>query len=113
MKEDKMDGKCCRYSEEGKNSVFVGKLGGRRPLGRPMYGWEDNIKMNLNEVALDIVDWISLAQDMDKCHNFCAHGNKHLRHKIQMSQLVKELLASPERLLVIQSVMKSDNHIVS
>jgi len=31
--------------------VLVGKPGGKRPLGRPRYRWEDNIKMDLQEVG--------------------------------------------------------------
>ena len=45
--------------------VLVGKPGGKRPLGRPRRGWEDNIKMALLEVCGG-VDWIELAQDRDR-----------------------------------------------
>jgi hypothetical protein len=38
---------------------------GKRPLGRPSRTWEDNIKMNLQEVGCDGMDWIELAQDRD------------------------------------------------
>jgi hypothetical protein len=38
---------------------------GKRPLGRPRHRWEDNIKMDLQEVGCGGVDWIELAQDMD------------------------------------------------
>ena len=34
----------------GANRVFVGKLEGKRPLGRPRHKWEDNIKIDLQEV---------------------------------------------------------------
>ena len=44
----------------------MGKLEGRRPLGRPRHRWEDNIKMDLQEVGCGGVDWIELAQDMDR-----------------------------------------------
>jgi hypothetical protein len=43
----------------------VGKPEGRRPLGRPRHRWEDNIKMDLQEVGWG-VDWIELAQDRDR-----------------------------------------------
>ena len=43
--------------------VLVGKPEGKRPLGRPRRGWEDNIKMDLQEVGCGGVDWIKLAQD--------------------------------------------------
>ena len=46
--------------------VLVGKPEGRRPLGRPRRRWEYNIKMDLQEVGSGGVDWIELAQDMDR-----------------------------------------------
>ena len=39
---------------------------GKRPLGRPRRRWEDNIKMDLQEVGFGDVDWIELAQDRDR-----------------------------------------------
>jgi hypothetical protein len=39
---------------------------GRRPLGRPRRRWEDNIKMDLQEVGWEGVDWIYMAQDRDR-----------------------------------------------
>ncbi|KAJ4443827.1 hypothetical protein ANN_05613 [Periplaneta americana] len=41
--------------------VLVGRLEGKRPLGRPRRRWEDNIKMDLREVGYDNRDWINLA----------------------------------------------------
>jgi hypothetical protein len=38
--------------------VLVGKLEGERPLGRPRRRWEDNIKMDLQEVGCGGMDWI-------------------------------------------------------
>jgi hypothetical protein len=43
--------------------LLVGKPEGKRPLGRPRHRWIDNIKMDLLEVGLSVVDWIGLAQD--------------------------------------------------
>jgi hypothetical protein len=43
----------------------VGRPKGRRPLGRPRRRWEDNIKMDLQEVGWGM-DWIKLAQDRDR-----------------------------------------------
>jgi hypothetical protein len=37
-----------------------------RPLGRPRRRWEDNIRMDLQEVGCGCVDWIGLAQDRDR-----------------------------------------------
>jgi len=46
--------------------VLVGKHEGKRPLGRPRRKWEDNIKMDLQEVGCGGMDWIELAQDRDR-----------------------------------------------
>jgi hypothetical protein len=43
--------------------LLVGKPEGKRPLGRPRRRWIDNIKMELSEIGLSVVDWIGLAQD--------------------------------------------------
>jgi len=46
--------------------VLVGKPEKKRPLGRPRHRWEDNIKMDLQEVGCGGMDWIELAQDRDR-----------------------------------------------
>jgi len=46
--------------------VLVEKLEGKRPLGRPRRRWEVNIKMNLQEVGCEGMDWIDPAQDRDR-----------------------------------------------
>jgi hypothetical protein len=43
--------------------IIVKRQEGKRPLGRPRRRWIDNIKMDLLEVGLNVVDWIGLAQD--------------------------------------------------
>jgi hypothetical protein len=43
--------------------LLAGKPEGKRPLGRPRRRWIDNIKMDLLEIGLSVVDWIGLAQD--------------------------------------------------
>jgi hypothetical protein len=43
--------------------VLVGRPEGKRPLGRPTYKWENNIKMGLRETGIDKANWIRLAQD--------------------------------------------------
>ena len=46
--------------------VLVGKPEGNGQLGRPKRRWEDNIKMDLQEVGCGCMDWIDLAQDRDR-----------------------------------------------
>jgi hypothetical protein len=46
--------------------VFVGNPEGKRSLGRHTRRWEDNIKMDLEEVEGDGRDWMERAQDMDR-----------------------------------------------
>jgi hypothetical protein len=43
--------------------LLVGKPEGKRPLGRPKRRWIGNIKMDLLEIGMSVVDWIGLAQD--------------------------------------------------
>jgi len=43
--------------------VLVGKIERRRPLGRSRRRWEDNIKMDLQEMGCGSMDWMDLAQD--------------------------------------------------
>ena len=44
----------------------MGKPEGKRPLVRPRRRWEDNIKLDLQEVGCRGLDWIELAQDRDR-----------------------------------------------
>jgi len=46
--------------------VLVGKPEGRRPLGRPRRRWMDDIRLDLQEVGCEYMDWIGLAQDRDR-----------------------------------------------
>ena len=46
--------------------VLVRKPEGKRPLGRPRYRWEDNIKMDLQEVGGSCGDWMELVEDRDR-----------------------------------------------
>ena len=50
----------------GVHRVPVGKPEGKGPMGRPRRRWEDNIKMDLQEVGRGCEDWIELAQDRDR-----------------------------------------------
>jgi hypothetical protein len=49
----------------GAYNILVGRPKGRRQLGRPRRGWEDNIKMDLREIRFGDVDGINLARDKD------------------------------------------------
>ena len=46
--------------------VVVGQPEEKRPLGRPGHRWEENIKMDLQEVGCRGMDWIGVAQDRDR-----------------------------------------------
>jgi hypothetical protein len=46
--------------------VLIGKPEGKRPLGRPMRRWEDNIKADLQQVGCGGMDWVDLAKDRDR-----------------------------------------------
>ena len=50
----------------GVHRVLVGKPDGKRPLGRPRRRWDDNIKMDLQEMGGGCGDWLELAQDRDR-----------------------------------------------
>jgi hypothetical protein len=50
----------------GMYRVLVGKPEGKGPLGRPRCRWEDNIKIDLQEVGCEGMDCIELAQDRDR-----------------------------------------------
>jgi hypothetical protein len=63
----KWAGHVARMGEErGVHRVLVGKPEGKRPLGRPRRRWEDNIKMDVQEVGGGLGDWMELAQDRDR-----------------------------------------------
>ena len=53
--------------EEGRSTlkVLTGKLRGKRPLGRPRLRWEDNIRMDLEEIGINAGNWVDSAQDRD------------------------------------------------
>ena len=60
-------GRVARMGEErGVYRVLMGKLEGKRPLGRHRCRWVDNIRMDLQEVGCGYMDWIGRAQDRDR-----------------------------------------------
>ena len=50
----------------GVHRVLVGKPEEKRPLGRPRHRWEENIKMDLQEVRCGYMDWMEVAQERDR-----------------------------------------------
>jgi hypothetical protein len=46
--------------------VLVGKSDGKRPLGRPRFRWEDNIKMDIQKVEYRSMYWIEMVQDRER-----------------------------------------------
>jgi hypothetical protein len=66
-KEMRWAGNVARMGDKrGSCRVLVERPLGRRPFGCPRHGWEDNIKVDLQEVGWGGMDWIDLAQDRDR-----------------------------------------------
>jgi hypothetical protein len=55
----------CMRERRSVYRVSVGKPEGKRPIGSPRCRWEDNIKMDLQEVGWGYLDWVELAQERD------------------------------------------------
>ena len=53
--------------EEGRSAfkILTGKPTGKRPLGRPRHRWEDNFRMDLEEIGVNAGNWVVSAQDRD------------------------------------------------
>ena len=53
--------------EEGRSAfkILTGKPTGKRPLGKPKRRWEDNIRMDLEEICINAGIWVDSAQDRD------------------------------------------------
>ena len=51
--------------EEGRSAfkILTGKPTGKRPLGRSRLRWEDNIRMDLEEICINAGNWVDSAQD--------------------------------------------------
>jgi hypothetical protein len=58
-------GHVVRLGEKRGLQGFGGETEGKKPLTRPRRRWEDNIKIDLQEVGCRVMDWIELAQDRD------------------------------------------------
>ena len=77
----------------GKNKgvyrVLVGRPEGKRQLGKPRRRWEDNIKIDLQEVEWKCVDWIGLAQDRDRWRTLLS-----ARMNLVVPKIARNLLTS-------------------
>ena len=60
-------GRACTRTEEGRNyfKISTSKSTGKIPLGRPRHRWEDNIRMDRNEMGIKTRNWVDLTQDRD------------------------------------------------
>jgi hypothetical protein len=56
----------CEKGEVYANRDVVEKLERKKPFGKPGRRWKNNIKINFKDIYWEDVDWINLAQDMDK-----------------------------------------------
>ena len=71
IEKNEMGGACSTYGDRrGVYRVLVGKPGGTRPLGRPRFRWEGNIKMDLQKVGCGDMEWMELAQYMNRWRAF-------------------------------------------
>ena len=64
--QEEPDGRGIQHVWRGEEVNLVGRPEGRRPLGRPKRGWEDNIKMDLQEMEWGGMDCSDLVQDRDR-----------------------------------------------
>ena len=53
--------------EKGRSAfkILIGKPTGKRPLGRPRRRWEDNIRMYLEGIGINVGNWVDSAQDIN------------------------------------------------
>jgi hypothetical protein len=71
IKKNEKGDACSAYGRtEGYIQGFGGETEGKRPLGRPRGRWDDNTKMDFQEVGCGRIDWIELAQDRDRWRAF-------------------------------------------
>jgi len=67
FEKNEMGGVCSTYGgEKSRIQGFGGETEGKRPFGRPRSKWEENIKMNLQEVGCGGMDYVDVAQDRDR-----------------------------------------------
>ena len=67
IEKSEVGGACNAYGvRRGVCRILVGKPERKRPLVSPLRRWEDNVKMDLQEVGYVRLDWIELAKDRDR-----------------------------------------------
>jgi hypothetical protein len=64
--------------------LLLRKPEGKRPLGRPRRRWMDNIKLDLLEIGVNVVDWIGLAQDRYRWRALVNSGTGNCRVAAQV-----------------------------
>jgi hypothetical protein len=85
------------------HKVLVEKPEGKRPLGRPRRKWEDNIKMDLQEVGRGRGDWMELAQDRDRWQALGGYS-EGLSGSINAGNFLTSLLVSFSRRTLLHGV---------
>ena len=55
----------CELRPDNSNTILTGTATGKRPLGRPRHGWEDNIRIDLKEIGINTRNWADSALDRD------------------------------------------------
>jgi hypothetical protein len=83
----------CMGEERKVYKVLVGKPEGKRPLGRPRRMREDDIRMDLREIGLGVVDWIRLSQDRDRWRAVVSAvmNLRFLRHGVKLVSAKKKI----------------------
>ena len=56
-------GHVARMEKGSAYKILTGKPTGKRPLGRPRRRWDDNIRIDLKEIGIDIRNWVDSVQD--------------------------------------------------
>jgi hypothetical protein len=79
--------------------MLVGKPEGKRLLGRHRCRWEDNIKMDLREIAWEGVDWMLLAEDREQCRALVNKEDRGQRTEMVFETLVCSPLNHLTRLI--------------
>jgi hypothetical protein len=91
--------------DRGVHRVLVGKPERKRPLGRPRRIWEDDIKMDLQEVGGGRGEWMELAQDRDRWRALGGYGEQ-LSGSVNVGNFLTTLLVSSSRRTLLPGVSK-------